>query len=320
MLFPIKHENMSARRWPVITIGLIVVNFLVFLGTHRIMEEQDASLFPVQMHVLILAAKHPELTIAPEAQQFVADFQHCCPANWDGFESGEAIDEWDARMRTVHDQATLQAEMNSLAAEYSKLVASSIAQRYGFIPAHPRLIAYLSSNFLHGGWWHLIGNMWFLWLAGFVLEDVWGRPLYLLVYLTAGVAATQFDALANPGSIATSIGASGAIAGLMGAFLVRFPKLKIRLLWLFDLGLSGFCPLWVRAYWLLPLWFGMEIYYGRFGQSDGIAHSAHIGGFIFGTLAALALRRSGLEHSANKEIEEKVSWTADPEINRASDS
>ena len=76
-------------------------------------------------------------------------------------------------------------------------------------------------------------------------------------------------------------------------------------LWLW---ISGFWPLWVRAYWLLPLWLGMEIYYGKLsGQSDGIAHWAHVGGFIFGALAALALRYSGLEHKANKAIEEKIS-------------
>ena len=57
-------------------------------------------------------------------------------------------------------------------------MASSIDQRYAFVAAHPRPITYLTSTFLHGGWWHLIGNMWFLWLAGFVLEDAWGRPLY----------------------------------------------------------------------------------------------------------------------------------------------
>ena len=63
MLFPIKHENMIAKRWPVITLGLILVNFVVFLCTHRMMDEQDASLWPVKTHILLLAAQHPELTI-----------------------------------------------------------------------------------------------------------------------------------------------------------------------------------------------------------------------------------------------------------------
>ena len=322
MLFPIKHENMTARRWPVITLGLILLNFLIFLGTHRTMEIQEAPLTSVKTHILILAARHPDLTISSKAQQFVADFQADDPADWAEMQTPDykAIDDWDAQVRNVDDREQLQTEMDSIAAEYANLTASSIAERFAFIPAHPRPIAYLSSTFLHGGWLHLIGNMWFLWLAGFVLEDAWGRPLYLAFYLTAGIAATQFDAWANPGSIAVSYGASGAIAGLMGAFLVRFPQLKIRLMWFFGSWLSGFWRPWVRAYWLLPLWFGMEIYYGKItGESDGIGHWAHVGGFAFGALAALAIRYSGLEHKANKAIEEKVSWTADPEINEASD-
>jgi tetratricopeptide (TPR) repeat protein len=90
--------------------------------------------------------------------------------------------------------------------------------------------------------------------------------------------------------------------------------------WLFDFGLFGFWPLWVRAYWLLPLWAGMEIYYGKaLGQGDGVAHWAHVGGFMFGALAAVGLRYSGLEQQANKMIEAKVSWTTDPEFLQAND-
>ena len=173
------------------------------------------------MHVLILAARHPDLTISSKAQQFVADFRAYDPADWAEMQSPDykAIDDWDAQMRSVDDRDQLQAEMDSIAAEYAKLTASSIEERFAFIPAHPRPIAYLSSIFLHVGWLHLIGNMWFLWLAGFVLEDVWGRPLYLTFYLVAGAAATQLDGWASPGSIAPTLGASGAIAALMGAFL-----------------------------------------------------------------------------------------------------
>lgn len=324
MLFPIKHENMKARRWPLVTIGLILVNFAIFLCTHQalIAEEQESSLWDVKMHVLALAAQHPELTILGDAQGLVNDFQRHCPTDWAEMQSpsNKTTDSGDAQSESTDDQAELQGEMNSLATEYSKLRASSIGEQFGFIPAHPNPIAYLSSIFLHRGWVHLIGNMWFLWLAGFVLEDIWGRPLFLLVYLLAGVAAIQIYAWATPTSMAPLCGASGAVAGLMGAFLVRFPKLKIRLMWFFDVGLSGFWPLWVRAYWLLPLWFGMEIYRGRVaGETDNIAHWAHVGGFIFGALAAVALRYSGLERKANKAIEEKITWTTDLELTQAGD-
>ena len=231
--------------------------------------------------------------------------------------NSEVLDDWDARTRRLDDPVELQGEMDSLESQYSQLMASSIDQRYAFVAAHPRPITYLTSTFLHGGWWHLIGNMWFLWLAGFVLEDAWGRPLYLFIYLTAGVVACQFDAWVNPGSIVLSVGASGAIAGLMGAFLVRFPKVRIRMMWFFDLGLFPFSRFWMRAYWLLPIWVMMEINYGMVPAGDGIGHWAHVGGFLFGGIAAVTLRYSGLEHKMNKAIEEKITWAPDPEIRQS---
>ena len=322
MLFPIKHENMTARRWPLITLGLILVNFAVLLCTHQAMEAQEDPLLSVKAHVLVLAAQHPELTVPPEVQQFVADFRRYYPTKWEELQSPDdkAGDGADTQKDSADDEGELQKEMDASAIEYSKLKAASITERYAFIPARPKLVAYFSAMFLHEGWLHLIGNMWFLWLAGFVLEDVWGRPLYLAFYLLAGVAGTQLYAWSDPGSLGASFGASGAVAGLMGAFLVRFPKLKIRLVWLFDFGLFGFWPLWVRAYWLLPLWAGMEIYYGGpAGRGDGVAHWAHVGGFMFGALGAFGIRRSGLERKANKAIEDKISWTTDPEIYQASD-
>ena len=319
MLVPIGHEDMSTRRWPVVTIGLILVNLLIFAGTHRTVDQQDSQLWKVQEHILILAAAHPNLVLAPKAIEFVDGFRGQFPDDWAELQkpNSEITDEWDARIRQIDDPAALQAEMDSLGGQYSQLMASSITERYAFSPSERSPITYLSSTFLHADWWHVIGNMWFLWLAGFVLEDAWGRPLYLLVYLAAGAMACQFDAWVNPVSIVHSVGASGAIAGLMGAFLMRFPKMKIRMMWFFDLGLFPFCRFWMRAYWLLPIWVLMEIDYGM-GPRDGIGHWAHVGGFLFGGIAAVALRYSRLEHKLNEAIEERISWTPAAEISQAS--
>jgi tetratricopeptide (TPR) repeat protein len=159
--------------------------------------------------------------------------------------------------------------------------------------------------------------MWFLWLAGFVLEDFWGRPLYTAFYLLAGAASMQFDAWLNPGSIVPTLGASGAIAALMGAFLVRFPKMRIEMLWWFFLRPRRFKA---PAYYLLPAWLILEVFYGSvFGQATGVAHWAHVGGFIFGALAALGLRYSGLEQKANNKVEEELTLATAPEIQQSSD-
>ena len=284
------------------------------------MEKQDSQLWKVKEHILILAATHPSLRLTPESTEFLAGFQSQFPEDWAQMQNpnSDVVDEWDARIRQLDDPQPLQAEMDALGVQYSQLTASSITEQYAFVPAHPKPVTYLSSTFLHASWWHLLGNMWFLWLAGFVLEDAWGRPLYLLVYLVAGAMACQFDAWVSPGSIVHSVGASGAIAGLMGAFLVGFPKMRIRMMWFFDLGLFPFFRFWMRAYWLLPLWALLEINSGM-GPRDGVAHWAHVGGFLCGGIAAVALRYSGLEQKMNKAIDEKVAWTPPTEVTQASD-
>src|SRR3989449_9961971 len=306
---------MQTRRWPVITAGLIVLNVLAFLGTHWNMDAEATQAIPIKLHILLLAATHPEVQMPRDVGQFVQEFRGQNPVGWGQIQSRNrrAIDGWDVQMHQMEDAAEIQGAMDSLAAQYAKMEKESIRERYAFTPAHPTAISYLTANFLHGGWLHLIGNMWFLWLAGVILEDTWGRMLFSALYLVAGIAAMEFHAWINPGSMVPLVGASGAIAALMGAFLVRFPGLKIEMAWLF--GIFRAYRFKASAYWLLPLWVLMEVFYGSlFGQASGVAHWAHVGGFIFGALAALVIGRTGLEHKANAAIEEKISWTADPAI------
>jgi len=319
MLIPIKHENMSARRWPVVTFALIAINVLVFLGTHWTLQDEQKHLGQLKLHLILLAAAHPELNVPASSESVIDAVRDHYPKQWAEVANPHrfALDDWDARMLRTQDANELQSEMDSLSQELSQARANSILDKYAFVPAHPSAISYLSANFLHGGWMHLIGNMWFLWLAGFVLEDFWGRRLYSAFYLVAGAASMQFDAWLNPGSIVATLGASGAIAALMGAFLVRFPKMRIEMVWWFFLRPRRFKA---PAYWLLPAWLVVEVFYGSiFGQSTGVAHWAHVGGFIFGALAAVGLRYSGLEQKANQQIENELTLESDSDIQRASD-
>jgi membrane associated rhomboid family serine protease len=295
-------------------------------------EDESPQLAEAKNHILTLAATHPELKMQPESQQLVDSYKDRNPDNWKYLQSPyrDITDAYDAKIKMMDDEpAKLQEEMDSLNAEYVKLLATSLADQYAFVPAHPRLITYVTANFLHGGWMHIIGNMWFLWLAGFVLEDAWGRWLYAAFYLIAGAAALQFHAWANPVSTVPTLGASGAVAALMGAFLVRFPKMKIEMGWIlyfsiFRMIRTGNPFRIIRfkaaAYCLLPLWLLTEIFFGAlFGKMSGVAHWAHVGGFVFGALAALAIQYSGIEHKANKAIEEEIAWNNDPELDRAND-
>lgn len=329
LLLPIKHENMATRRWPVVTLALIAINTLVFLFTTFAAPDNSEQLKETRADILILAAMHPELKMQPQEQQLVDGFRKKAPTTWKEIQNPnrEVINAYDAQVRLMEDPEKLQAEMDRLGTEYAQLKSSSITEQYAFVPAHPSVISYLTANFLHGGWLHLIGNLWFLWLAGFVLEDAWGRWLYSAFYLIAGAAALQIHSWANPGSLTPILGASGAVAALMGAFLVRFPKMKIEMLWVLWLSITRLIRTgnpfrYVRfkasAYWLLPLWLAMEVFYGALFHDDGIAHWAHVGGFAFGAVVALAIQHSGLEHKANKAIEEEIGWTNDPELEQAS--
>lgn len=320
MLIPLRHENMQGRRWPVITFGIIALNLLVFLGTHWTMDRQVPEMGEVKLHLLLLAAMHPEAKIQGKAQEFVSSIQTKSPNIWKQAQNQnrEIEDPWDARMRMMADEhpELVQQEADSLSTRYEELDSTSILSKYAFTPAHPTLLSVLTANFLHAGWLHIIGNMWFLWLAGAILEDTWGRLIYPAFYLIAGVLAFQVHALVNAGSLTPALGASGAIAGLMGAFLVRFPTTKIEMGWLLFYRFIRFK---MAAYWLLPLWLLTEILYGSAGQTSGVAHWAHIGGFAFGAVIALAIQKTGLEQMAEKGIQEKIAWVSHPLLAEASD-
>jgi hypothetical protein len=149
MLIPIGHENMEARRWPVITIGLIVLNTVIFLITHGTMEQQSPELGSTKAHIILLAGMHPELNMPAEARQLVDDFKAENPTEWAQLQSPtrNLIDGWDARIRLMEDPAALQAEMDALGAQYSELSASSLQEKYAFVPAHPRAITYSDGEF-----------------------------------------------------------------------------------------------------------------------------------------------------------------------------
>jgi membrane associated rhomboid family serine protease len=321
MLIPLRHENMQGRRWPLITLGIIALNVIVFLGTHWTMDRQDPELGEVKIHLILLATMHPEAKIQGKAQDYVTEVQTKNPSLWKEAQNQnrDIHDAWDARIRMMADEhpEIVQEEADSLSTRYEELEAVSLISKYAYVPAHPTLMTMLTATFLHGGWLHLIGNMWFLWLAGAVLEDTWGRLIYPAFYLIAGLLALQVHAMFNPQSLTPTIGASGAIAGLMGAFLVRFPTTKIEMAWLLFYRFYRFK---MAAYWLLPVWLLQEVVYGTYaGQATGVAHWAHVGGFVFGALIALGVRKSGLEQVAEQGIQEKISWVSHPLLADASE-
>jgi membrane associated rhomboid family serine protease len=148
----------------------------------------------------------------------------------------------------------------------------------------------ITSQFLHGGWLHLLGNMLFLLIFGNNVEDRMGRLKFLVFYLVAGVIAAYGFALAEPNSAETLIGASGAIAGVLGAYLVMFPKARVWSLVPFFF----FIPLRLPAWLVLGLWFVLQWAYASgtaVSSAGNVAYLAHVVGFAFGFLVGLVVRQ-----------------------------
>lgn len=146
----------------------------------------------------------------------------------------------------------------------------------------------ITSIFLHGGWMHLAGNMLFLWIFGDNLEDTFGHWQFLLFYLACGVAAGLCHILADPSSPIPTVGASGAIAGVMGGYLFLFPKARIDILFIIIVFFRVFSvPAWV----MLGVWFGLQLFTGIGADTSagGVAYWAHIGGFVVGLLLTIPL-------------------------------
>ena len=161
----------------------------------------------------------------------------------------------------------------------------------GLSPVDP--LPFLTSIFLHGGWWHFISNMWTLWLFGDNVEDCLGHFRFLVFYLLCGLAAGFLHFFFNPGSTLPTIGASGAIAGVMGAYFVMFPTARV-----ITLVPIFFIPYFIEipAVFYLGLWFLSQLFSGVFSLmlpagAGGIAWWAHVGGFLFGIFVLPLFRK-----------------------------
>jgi membrane associated rhomboid family serine protease len=141
----------------------------------------------------------------------------------------------------------------------------------------PWPLTVLTSMFMHGSWLHIIGNMWFLWIFGDNVEDAMGSVKYLVFYLLCGLIAAMSQVLSSPASQIPMVGASGAIAGVLGAYLMLYPHARVRCLWVLIIIVTF---VYVPAWLILGLWFVSQF----FMPGEGVAWMAHVGGFAAGFL------------------------------------
>lgn len=227
-------------------------------------------------------------------------------------------------IRTPYVTVALMA-LNSLIFLYSMMLGPEgfqiITIQFGFIPVElvrgvelyqeiavsPYLTAF-TSMFMHGGWMHLIGNMLFLWIYGNNVEDYFGPVKFLLFYLVSGLAAIALYTLFGPGSEIPLVGASGAIAGVMGAYILLHPRARITVLIIFFFIQFVQMP----AKTVLGIWFLIQLFLSLTGSTSGggVAYMAHVGGFLFGYLLLKLLlkgRGHGITPSGGQRIY-RVKW------------
>jgi len=176
-----------------------------------------------------------------------------------------------------------QTMMDAMWQSYDFFVTRTILERYAYVPKNPGIQTLVAHIFLHGDIFHLIFNMLFLWLAGVILEDMWGRAIYAGMFMVFGILATFISHMVHPDSVVPHIGSSGAVAGLMGAFLMRQARAKIKFMYFFILLWR---PRWgtfnAPAFLMLPLWFLTELIFGFWFDFGFVDHWAHVGGFVSG--------------------------------------
>ncbi len=171
-----------------------------------------------------------------------------------------------------------------------RYMQSHFIATYALVPDHLTATSLVTSMFLHGGWLHLIGNMWFLWVFGSHIEDAVGPGRFFILYMISGVASALVQLVTNLGSPIPTLGASGAIAGVMGAFLILYPRVRVvTLIFIIVFVTTVDLP----AAFMLIYWFAIQLISGlssfsSFTDQGGVAWFAHVGGFLAGILLVRA--------------------------------
>ncbi|MGD1047979.1 MAG: rhomboid family intramembrane serine protease [Candidatus Krumholzibacteriaceae bacterium] len=329
MIIPIGTKSTLALK-PKLTIGLIAANLIVacitiplMMGTGKALVKVQGERFAKQIRLYLgehredglpagvsraeVAESIGELETAEDAGSFQIALYRTLQTTGvspEAFRSyGETLQSREAStyVGPGGGPSGMLAEWKALRERERKITDESVFNRFGLIPGKMnRVYTFFTHIFIHGGIWHLLGNMLFLWIVGCLLEDSWGRLPFLAFYLAGGAFAGLVHCLQDTSSIMPLVGASGAIAAAMGAFTVRHFLTKIRFFYFFLVILKPYVGTFsLPAFVFLPFWFVGQIalHYldGYLGGGSNVAYIAHIAGFMAGVTAALIMRITGFE-------------------------
>ncbi|MFZ4734998.1 MAG: rhomboid family intramembrane serine protease [Bradymonadia bacterium] len=237
-----------------------------------------------------------------------------------GAEFVETLDpwtqEWVVEGLTVVDGPG-DTRVEEIVASVDDEVRRQPFRKYGLVPARVRPTSLVSHAFLHGDWLHLLGNGIFLLVVGGLLECFWRRSAYIGLFLGAAIGGGVLHVLTHAGSSIPLVGASGAISGLMAAFVVGFGSANIHLgyfVWVLRVFAGSF---WVPAYVFFPAWIGLDVLRWWLGGDSGVSYAAHIGGFAVGLgLAFLAKKYGWIAVDAGRDVARDARGGARPPTGR----
>lgn len=306
MIIPVGHESDTVRRLPWVTFGIIgiciVIHLFLSSEINRDMEVAEKKAIELVEYYF----EHPYLELDAEVKSLIFGDRNTnsIENQLDGFR--------DTRGYQAPSTAPLEQEwLDSLSEKFLASLDNISYRKWGYIPAEKNRSGLITFMFIHGGWLHLLGNLLLLYLLGPFIEDVWGRPLFLLFYLGMGILSAALYGLHYPNLQGPLIGASGAIAGVMGAFLIRYMKTKITFFYFFFFIVRGTFE--APAAVMLPLWLVLQVFNARILDSvspdggGGVAYWAHVWGFLLGAAVAYGIKLLKVEEKyIHHKIEAKI--------------
>lgn len=320
-LYPIGRDEAEVRRHAWVSYAILAFNILFFIISHAAMRRMEAA--PIENkfdEIISYLNEHPYLRPPEEIKQFlsVKDREYL-----DGERRFRYTNMGGGSQESLEEERQEQAWLNQLAAELVELRDTTPFHKYGYKPSEGGFKTLITSMFLHGGFGHIIGNLLFFFVTGPFLEDVLGRPLFTFLYFTGGMIASWTHAWQHPGSDIPLIGASGAIAAVMGAYLIRFARSKIEFIWIPII----IRPMWhirffVPAFVVLPLWFGSQFMIAtKETDVSGVAVWAHVGGFAYGMFFGGIFKFANIEEKfINPAVEKETVWKQDQRLIRATEA
>ncbi|MEW6129629.1 MAG: rhomboid family intramembrane serine protease [Acidobacteriota bacterium] len=344
-MVPLGNENSTVRRLPWVTFGLIIINVLIYFGTAPIINAQMQRLQNAQDGIIEVLQKNPKLLKDEKIKTQLIELGLATKEELEDAPMLKYLDEEELNEYGLgyEDESTnLDAlkKINEINArisldekflEFKSALADNLSFKLGLAPnGNWKIHQLLSYAFMHGGLLHLFGNMIFFFAVAFSLEDLWGRGLFLGFYLGACIVSC-LPFVFSPSNVPL-IGASGAISGVMGAFLIRLYKTRIRVgylilafWWLiFMMRKKPWGIIHLPAYVFLPYLFLVDLlmvwYFKKSGVVSNVAHSVHIAGFLFGVAFAFVIKKASIEEKyINPAIEAKISFTGSAAVTQALD-